>query len=263
MFCSRKQSKDRANKIKLIIGHRFKKHVCNDASIFRKKRKTFEKGHVQYQKQRTIVIENSDELTIGWSEVMIQYRSLAVPPHIIKIHTIFSSVTNAFNVYIYTDMPPRFKCVLSTRASRVHVVDPLACFVYIRVFTFEYIYIYKYMCEPHVNHHHHLGSSFDIIGASRKTRNKGARDGGRWPWIPGCVCFCRWRPCRFGPVPFYGLHLQRRLLHIEELRLRRIRRLPTGRRRASLRYIKHLRIVWGHYNAGENLIYVETLFIII
>lgn len=142
-------------------------------------------------------------------------------------------------------------CVSCPRGGSSRVLCVHTC-IYIRI----YIYIYKYMCEPHVNHHHHLGSSFDIIGASRKTRNKGARDGGRWPWIPGCVCFCRWRPCRFGPVPFYGLHLQRRLLHIEELRLRRIRRLPTGRRRASLRYIKHLRIVWGHYNAGENLIYV-------
>lgn len=132
-------------------------------------------------------------------------------------------------------------CSLSTRVSHAHVMVPLACFVYIRVYLHSNICIHAYTrawttCKKNPSSPPRLELR-QLFGDGRKTRDKGARDGGRWPWIPGCVCFCRWRSCRFGPVPFYGLHLQRRLLHIEELGLRRIRRLPTGRRRASLRYI--------------------------
>ena len=74
-----------------------------------------------------------------------------------------------------------------------------------------------------------------LWGAISPEEKEGAR-GDRFHETRGCL-FLPVAPCRFGPVPFYGLHLQRRLLHIEELCLRWIRRLPPGRRRASLRYI--------------------------
>lgn len=124
----------------------------------KKKKKCSKKDTYNTKSNSTIVIENSDELTIGWtrSEVMIQYRSLAVPPYIIKIYTIFISVTNAFNVYIYIPICPHALNVFSPHVRLVHVLDPLACFVYIHVIYIRtYIYIYvctntcaKHMCKP-------------------------------------------------------------------------------------------------------------------
>lgn len=142
-----------------------------------KKKKIFKKGHAQYQKQWTIVIENSDELTIGWarSEVMIQYRSLAVPPppplspynkniyHFQQCNKCFQCI-----IHIYTDMSPRFKCVShhtcvsSPRGGSSRVLCVHTC-IYIRIYINTCVWT---TCKPH---HHHLGSSFDIIGAGRKT----------------------------------------------------------------------------------------------
>lgn len=144
------------------------------------------------------------------------------------------------SMYIYRHIPPpspRFKCVsLHTCISRPRDGSSRVLCVHTCIYIRIYVYMHIHVREKNPSSPPRLELR-QLFGDGRKTRDKGARDGGRWPWIPGCVCFCRWRSCRFGPVPFYGLHLQRRLLHIEELGLRRIRRLPTGRRRASLRYI--------------------------
>lgn len=153
------------------------------------------------------------------------------------------------SMYIYTPTyisppPPHALNVFSlhTCVSRPRDTRVLLC-TYVYLHSNIHIHTYIHTCVNHACKKTHQPATSarasTLFGGGRKTMmmDKGARDGGSWLWIPGCVCFCRWRSCRFGPVPFYGLHLQRRLLHIEELGLRRIRRLPTGRRRASLRYI--------------------------